>query len=663
MSCETSLAGRAATAPVSRALLVESSLVRATALLGVAALFYLRRPYIGIWHDARIYMGRGLADLDPSGVGADLFFLFDGQSSFSIFSRIVDALIPILGLAQSATLLTAIGLALWFAGLRALVEQLAKGRLQWVILIAAAASRGSYGAFEILHYAESFATPRVFAEAGVLAALAALLSGSSFWTILFLVLAAAFHPLLALAGAGACYVYLCQLDRRWILLGLAGALGALFAALVGAPLFSRLLERYDWSWLIVLRLRSTYLFPSMWSQAAYATIFVQAVTLGFAASAAATPVRRLIWSVLIASLGGLLLALTLGDLYPVLLIGQAQLWRGLWLLALFAVIAMCLCAPRLWTQGDASRAALALFAIAWFSPEAQESALLCLCAIALHRLRVLLSSRIARVLAYASWGVAGLFLLGELGVCAFAAIKVWRGAPTDGFGLAQMFCAGAFAPTLVAMLALVFAASDYRLPPRLSIGAALGAALLAAAGWNGGSAFDRALAQNRHPPELEKMLATQPGEVLWIGENDAPWVWLGRPNWASYLQGGGAVFSRPLTLIWRDRMLALLDNDWIERELFEPWLRKGPVEKPLPEFTREKIERICTRPDAPAWILAGVKSRDALPADVAAQFWRSPVKYVARRGEGGVRAWDKVEDVVAIDCALYNVRPGDSARD
>jgi hypothetical protein len=132
------------------------SFVGAVALV---ALWFLRRRYNGLLHDSMIYMGRGLADLDPSGVGADYFYRLDGQSSFSVFSKIVDALIPVFGLALSAQLLTVTALVLWLAAMAALAAQLASGRLKWAILICVAAASGAYGGLP-LQYAEAFATPR-----------------------------------------------------------------------------------------------------------------------------------------------------------------------------------------------------------------------------------------------------------------------------------------------------------------------------------------------------------------------------------------------------------------------------------------------------------------------------------------------------------------------
>ena len=226
----TALSPRSPSPGLFGALPSERSLWPFVGSVALVALWFLRRRYNGLLHNSMIYMGRGLADLDPSGVGADYFYRLDGQSSFSVFSKIVDALIPVFGLALSAQLLTVTALVLWLAAMAALAAQLASGRLKWAILICVAAASGAYGGLP-LQYAEAFATPRPFAEAGVLAALAALLAGSRPLAVLFLGLAALFHPIMALAGAGAVYVYLCLENRRWIYLGLAGALCVLVAAL------------------------------------------------------------------------------------------------------------------------------------------------------------------------------------------------------------------------------------------------------------------------------------------------------------------------------------------------------------------------------------------------------------------------------------------------
>jgi len=619
--------------------------------IGLIALWYLRRRYSGVVNGSIIYMGRGLADLDPRGVGSDFFYRLDGQSSFSIFSKIVDALIPVFGLAHSAMLLTVIALALWLAALAALSGQLASGRLKWAILICVAASSGAYGAMP-LEYAESFATPRPFAEAGVLAALAALLAGSKLRAVAFLLVAALFHPIMALAGAGALYVYMCLEDRRWIYLGVAGAIGVLIAALLGLPLFGRLLERFDWNWSIILRLCASFLFPLSWKGSVWAPIVVYTATLGFAATAVAAPIKRLFWSVMISGLGWLLVATLLGDVFPLVLIVQAQPWRAIWLLTLFGTIAMCFCVPRLWAEGGVSRTTLALFAIAWIGAESVESAMLSLVAIGLYHFRDQLSPQVLKPLSYCFGVMAVLTVLGDQGAYIYSLAKAAWGAPEGAFDLTQALTSSAVLRTPLTVLALAWTVANYRIPRPALVGGATTLVVFALATWNGGSEFNRALSSNEHPPELERMVSSHPGEVLWLGESQAPWVWLGRPNWMSLVHGASNVFSRSLTMVWRDRALALLDVDWIKPSVFTPWLEKNGPDRAFPDFTRDKIRKICARPDAPAWILGDVESPNALPSDVTAQFWRSPAKFVEQT-DGDQKVWRKVQNVAVIDCSLY----------
>ncbi len=637
------------------ALLNERSLGSIVGSVALVAFWFLRREYYGVWHDARIYMGRGLADLDPQGVGSDLFYRFDGQSSFSVFSKIVDVLIPVFGLAHSALLLSATSLLLWLAAMAALAGQLATGRLKWAILICVATSSGSYGALGLLHYAEAFATPRPFAEAGVLAALAALLAGRKLTAMLFLLLAALFHPIMALVGVGAFYLYICAEDRRWIYLGLVGGFAVALAALLGAPLVSRLVQRFDWSWLIVLRMRCSYLFPTTWNSSDWSPIVVQSITLAFAATLASGTIKRLFWSVLASSLGCLLIAVVLGDLYPVVLIVQAQLWRAVWLLSLFGVVAMVFCALRLWADGMGGRVTLALFAIGWLSSDPVESATICFAALGYYRFRGIISPQNAKWLAYGCWAMAAVTAMGECSVHVYKIVSAWRAAPEGAFDLFYALTSSVLPRTPLTALALIWAASKYRVSPFAALGSTAALVILVCATWNGGTDYIRALSSNKRSPELESMVAAHPGEVLWVGENEAPWVWLGRANWVSNLQAGGNVFSRPLTMIWRDRMLALLDVGWIGPGVFMRRMTYASSEKALPDFTREKIHKICARPDAPAWILGGVTSFDALPSDVVAQIWRSPVKFVESEADDAM-VWRKVRDVAVIDCSLYAAR-------
>ena len=82
-------------------------------VLGMAGLTLLLHPYEGIDGDARIYVGRALADLDPDGVGRDLMFTHDGQSRFSLFPVVLRALVGTLGPGPAALAVSLVGLITW----------------------------------------------------------------------------------------------------------------------------------------------------------------------------------------------------------------------------------------------------------------------------------------------------------------------------------------------------------------------------------------------------------------------------------------------------------------------------------------------------------------------------------------------------------------------
>ncbi len=211
----------------------------------------LARPYGGLIKDARIYIGRGLADRDPAGLGRDLLFANDPQTGFSALAQVVRGLLTVMPAGQASLLLVSVGLLLWLCAAVAVARGLtsvtssrtANDRLVWATVVAILALPSAYGAFDIFGYAEANATPRIFAEAAVLASFAAALAGRRSASLAFLVLAGAIHPLMALPGlaVGACLLVLD--DRRWLALlaGLGAAVlaAAFFEAAASGPVVHR----------------------------------------------------------------------------------------------------------------------------------------------------------------------------------------------------------------------------------------------------------------------------------------------------------------------------------------------------------------------------------------------------------------------------------------
>jgi hypothetical protein len=619
------------------------------------ALWFLLRPYHGIKHDAVIYMGRGLADLDPDGVGRDFMFRLDGQSKFSIFSKIVDALIPLLGLGSTATFLTLAGLALWLAAMTTLAHttmlahRVAGGRKVWALLLLVAWFDSSYGASGIFAFAEAFATPRPFAEAFVLAALAALISDRRWVALALLVVAAAFHPIMAAPGFLVLYLYECRRDPRWLVLALIGAAGLAAAVALGAPIAGRLTVRVDPEWAEILVQRSDYLFIADWSASDWATILRQASTLLLAASLAPANVRRLLVCALATALLGVSASFLFGDLLLRELAVQAQAWRALWLTAALSPLAFGVGAVALWGKGPQGRIVLALMAVGWILRDEPESAALCLFALLAFVRRDSWSGASLAVLERAAWTLCAL-----AGAAMFAS-SVWlvreyfsAAPPGDTARLAFFLANGAiFLPIVFAAVAILVGLWT---PKPLQIYFA-GALSLAAAAvcWNDEPPYSRHLTANSHPPELEAIVKERAGETLWVNDNLAPWVFLGRAGWASRVQGAGAVFSRTQAVLWRERMGALHALGWVSDSALSA-TTKTNVE--FPPFTRASLDAVCGRADAPAWVIGPVPEPSALPAGLEARFWRGPLLYSVQPAGEGLR-WTPIEHYAVFDCAAY----------
>ncbi|MEI2736365.1 MAG: hypothetical protein V9G24_17280 [Rhodoblastus sp.] len=334
------------------------------ALLALAAFYALEHPFPGITGDSKIYMGRALADLDPSGVGRDLMFRLDGQSQFSLFTPAARWLLSHLPLALVAASMAAVGGLLWFAGALAVARRAAPGRAFAVAAIVFAAP-AFYGPYRLLSYAEALAEPRPYAEAFTLLALAAFLGGRLLPALALLAVAAALHPIMALAGVAAIGLALCVEDRRWLLLALGGALALVAAVALDAPMAGRLRVFIDAQWLSLLTERNAYLFPHLWKADDFILPAIQSATILLAAHRAEGRLRRLLLAGLATGVAGVLIAWIAGALLPSLLVLQAQSWRMWWLTGVLAAFSLALCAVRFGAGAAREKFALAMLAFAW----------------------------------------------------------------------------------------------------------------------------------------------------------------------------------------------------------------------------------------------------------------------------------------------------------
>jgi hypothetical protein len=174
---------------------------------------------------------------------------------------------------------------------------------------------------------------------------------------------------MALAGAGVLALAYWH-DWRVIAAALAAGVCALLLALLGVPLFNRLVVKIDSEWLDFLLHLSPYFSPLHWTSYDWGAVAVQTAIIAIAADLLAGSARRVFLAALVVDLGGLFSAILFGDVFGSLLAMQMQFWRTIWLLAALAPFPYGLCVIRLGTdatRGPSGRVTLAILSFGLFS--------------------------------------------------------------------------------------------------------------------------------------------------------------------------------------------------------------------------------------------------------------------------------------------------------
>ena len=224
-------------------------------------------PYLGLLHDGRLYAGQVQSRLDPELLRGDLFFEYGSQDRFSLFSTLMAPLVRAVGFDAAFFAYYLIALGLFVAGLQRLVVRLVPDSAGAVVgLVFAAMTPLPYGGHSVFHVIEPFTTPRLIASALTLLGLAWTLDGRVFRAGGSLLLALAFHPLMAFPGVLIAIGYAVWRTLGGRVLGVLVGIVALAAATVLAipPLGAKLFGYCDDAWKDGMRQFCFYQFPDMW---------------------------------------------------------------------------------------------------------------------------------------------------------------------------------------------------------------------------------------------------------------------------------------------------------------------------------------------------------------------------------------------------------------
>ena len=624
-------------------------------------LMVLLRPYGGIVQDAWIYIGRGLADHDPGGVGQDILFLHDAQTGFSLFRPIVRVLLFVLPTGETSKLLVFVGLVAWLGGAAALMRRIAPGRAAWAGTVAVLAMPSDYGGFQVFHYAEPIATPRVFAEAAVLFGLAMLLDRRQLLACGSLAVALLLHPLMALPGLVLAGLVLVMQDRRWIVPITAATAVLLVAAASGAPVLGRLFAVMDPTWFSLVRHRSLNLFPSLWPAEDDARLVCLAASAIVAGSVAVPPARALLWGSVGVAAAGLGAALVFGDAVPSVLITQLQLWRALWLLTVLGNAGLALAAVRLWRADPAGRATLALLVMAWAAQSSPILAtILAVLAVALRfadrngRLQ-----RVSPTVAKAALGAALLVAAVETAGQADALARLFGSTDAVSWQIGPwpyVLASGILVlPIIVGAVAFALTAekpADSDTPMRRAVLAGVGliaSGVLAFMLRDGRTEQNREIETRAGAAELRGFFGERSGEVLWIGDRDETWFLLGRPAFMNVVQGAPILFSRDLALEWAARAELL-----IRLRLGRPddlTLTPGEGSDHDIRLAESDLEGFCDDPRHPSGLVAPGAQLDAVPAGLAARLWTPPSPFQHRYSDATGAYWRDVAVFTLVRCS------------
>jgi hypothetical protein len=560
----------------------------------VIACWMLLQPYRGVTHDGTLYALLALSHLHPGSLDHDLFVRLGVQNQYTIFTPLYAAAARYLGLEHAAALLTLITHLAFFGCAWLLALKFGSARSAWLGVGLLIVLPTFYGWGLVFAYTESFLTPRQPAEALVLAGLVAALGRRQLLAAGFMLGALLLHPIIAAAGVALWATLFLGLPRPRLALGIA-LTGTALLVLLSAAVARGPFAHFDTHWFSVLQERLKYLFPTLWPPSDWGSTVVPLSVLFIGALAAQRPaLRDLCLAAVVTVVFGVLIALVESDGLHVIIAGQLQFWRWLWLSSVLAGVLLPVIALDCWRAGGLYRAAIVLIIAAWLDTTNLFAVIValgaCSCALAT---RAIDDPRLAQWMLYGSYLLLALSFAALI-IAMHDSLRELTALHGGSFYNRSMQAArllsyhGILPAVLLALaLRLIHAAASSALLVFV-LGAAACAAVVP-------QALDRWTQIAYPPPRLAAFAAWRAAiprgtPVLW--PEDPPmddWFVLERPSYWSLYQMAGMVFSRDDTMI----------GTWLESKASPvlPAIRKDADSEIKQEESPHTLRDVCQLPD------------------------------------------------------------------
>lgn len=532
---------------------------RALALTAMAVLalatWLLQHSFAGISHDSVLYTLFALARLHPDSVATDVFLRFGSQDAYTVFTPIYSAAINSFGMEHAAALLLLVSQVALFACAWLLARRLMAALDATLGVAFLALLPGEYGAGSTFHYLESFLTPRVPAEALIVAAVFAAVK-ERYWIAAGCVVAGMLlHPIMSAPGAA--FLVLTYVVPRHPRLMLT-VLGVGFIATVGVVVaIAPSGQIQDKDWLFVIHSTSNYLFVTSWSLADWSRMAANLTLLAMGCRVGATPLlRRLCAGLLATGACGMVIALVFSDLLHVSLFINLQAWRWVWLPSVLALVLAPAILQDCWSTGNSGRVAVLVLASGWIFRGLPADLALDALAIALVMIPADQNQRgYWRTLLLAAWALLGLATCLDL-TDRFSPTGIAAADPV--LQEVRVVCADGVIPAVVLILcwAVLRRSNSNAVKLPLAAAGALLCAWLIPSDWRD---YTRVL----YTPELADRLASwraeipPQAEVLWPDNPVGTWYLLQRPSYWSADHMAGAIFSKKKALLVQRRNVAV----------------------------------------------------------------------------------------------------------
>jgi hypothetical protein len=516
-------------------------------LLLCVATWAFTHGYEGIRHDANLYTLQALARLSVGNLDQDVFLNLGSQDQYTVFGRFYALVIRGIGVEPAAAILTLVSqLALIVCAallLRRVARTPALIGLGVALLIAIP---GFYGADRVFRCIEPFVTPRMGAEALVLAGLAAAWSERPklAWTLVALGMLV--HPVMAAAGLVALGFLYVGSRRPLLTLGVISG-GALLLMVSPSILPNGRWGTFDTAWLTPVNQRGPYLFLANWPIDDWGRAAVPLATLAIGALFLAERRARMLCQVtLCTALSGLLLSLVACDVAKLVLFTQLQPWRWQWLAVVIAALLIPAIVADGWRRSYVSKITLALLVAAWLFGSGEFALVASLVAVATLALEKFSARSEWRLLLYGALAFAILALANRI-ASNLLFLEVHFADPQIPLWVREttVLVSDGSIPVALVLLA-AWLANHVRGRAPLAIFAVLVAGTcvtLFPDAW-------RRWTQQQFPATLSaqftpwKDLIPAGSNVFWSESPLSTWVLLDRPSYISAAQTAGILFSR-----------------------------------------------------------------------------------------------------------------------